>query len=224
MVKIKCFIDSREQKRINAGKQYFSKYNPYVVEMVYGDYAFTDNDIRVVFEYKTIDDYINSMEDNRVFNQALNQSNVFDYHFVIVVGSEADYEKAISKHGYHSGHYIGENQINGSIASLVEFTSILFPKTEKSAFDLMERIALKCLRDEPIIHRYPKSKGSPAYRFLVNNVGGIGSKTAKNICDDLGLWSVGDVLVLSVEDLSSVKGIGKVKARNIFGQIMIKYS
>ena len=56
MVKIKCFIDSREQKRINAGKQYFSKYDPYVVEMVYGDYAFTDNDIRVVFEYKTIDD------------------------------------------------------------------------------------------------------------------------------------------------------------------------
>ena len=221
---MRVFIDSREQDRVNAGKEYFGKYNPYIVEMVYGDYAFTDNNIRVVFEYKTIDDFINSMEDNRVFNQALNQSNVFDYHFVIIVGDDNDYEQAISKHGYHSGHYIGDNQVNGAIASLVEFTSVLFRKNEKSAFDLMERIAEKCLRDKPIVHRYPKSRGSPAYRFLINNVSGIGDKTAESICDELELYCIGDVLELSVEELSKIKGIGAVKSRNILGQIIKKYS
>ena len=223
---IDCFIDSRESKRLVEAENYFINrgFNVQISELIVGDYVFSFNDVNVVFEYKTIEDFIGSVEDNRVFNQALNQSNQYDYHFVVVVGSDNDYDTAIKKHGFHSNHYISYKHINGSIASLVEFTSILQVKNQLLAFDLMERVAIKCLRDKPIIHRFPKSRGSPAYRFLVNNVNGIADKTAKMICDELDLWCIGDVLELNVDKLSCVKGIGKKKAENILIQIIGRYS
>ena len=223
---IDCFIDSRETKRLAEAEKYFKNhgFNTEVKELIVGDYVFIFNDVKVIFEYKTIEDFIDSIEDNRVFNQALNQSNKYDFHFVVIVGSDNDYETAIIKHTRHTKHYIGLTNINGSIASLVEFTSILQVKSQDLAFDLMERVAIKCLRDKPIIHRFPKSRGSPAYRFLVNNVNGIADKTAKNICEDLDLWSLLDVLELNVNDLIKVRGIGRKKAENILLQIVGMYS
>ena len=219
-------IDSREQGRVEKGKHYYRKYRPRVIdeELPVGDYIFTANNIGVVFEYKTVSDFIGSVGDNRVFNQALNQSDEFMYHFVIVVGSEKDLSKAKDKLYRNTGLSFNNKQLNGAIASLVEFTSVLFAKTEALAFDLMERVALKCIREKPIIHRYPKSKGSPAYRFLANNVNGIGEKTAEKICNDLDLWYVYDVFCLNREMLMSVNGIGRKKAVNILNQILKEYS
>jgi len=218
-------IDSREQSRVTAGKKYYHKYTPRVIdkELPVGDYIFISNNVNVVFEYKTVADFIGSVGDNRVFNQALNQSDMFMYHFVIIVGSEKDLQKAKDKLYRNTGISFNNQQWNGAIASLVEFTSVLFAKNESLAFDLMERIALKCIRDKPVIHRYPKSKGSPAYRFLSNNVNGIGEKTAEKICVDLDLWYIIDVFGLNREMLMSVNGIGRKKAVNILNQILKEY-
>lgn len=213
------YIDNRELKRISAGKKYFEKYNPVIVHLMYGDYVFYDNGISVAFEYKTIADFINSINDNRVFNQALNQSNNFDYHFVIIVGNEKETSEAIREHGRQTGRYMSNRQLNGSIASLVNFTSVLQVKNESLAFDLMERVALKCLDDKPVIKRFPKSRGSPAYRLLVNNIEGIGEKTALRICDVLGLDSVSSVFGLDLDLLCSVEGIGERKACRILEQL-----
>lgn len=221
---MKCFIDNREKDRVKSGLSHFGKFNPIIMELPVGDYVFSNNGITVVFEYKTLSDFIGSTNDYRVFNQALNQTAKYDYHFVIVVGSENDYKKAKDKLYYSTGMQFTNKQFNGAIASLVEFTSILQVKNESLAFDLMERIANKCTRDKPIIHRFPKSKGSPAYRFLANNVNGIANKTAEKICKELDLLTIIDVLELNVDKLTSVKGIGKKKATNILKQIIGEYS
>lgn len=222
---LQVYIDNREQDRVKSGTIYFRKhgYNPIISELLVGDYCFTDNNINVIFEYKTIEDFINSINDNRVFNQALNQSSEFDYHFVIIVGSENDLRKAKNTLYRTTGMSFNNKQLNGAVASLVEFTSVLMVKNESLAFDLMERIALKCVRNKPVIHRFPKSKGTPAYRFLCNNVNGIGDKTAEKICRDLDLWSVYDVLCLNVDILTGVSGIGRKKAVNILSQILGRY-
>ena len=221
---IKCFIDNREKDRVRTGLKYFSKYQPVIFELPVGDYIFNSNNITVVFEYKTIEDFIGSVNDNRVFNQALNQTSEFDYHFVIIVGSEKDLRTAKDKLYRNTKISFNNKEFNGALASLVEFTSVLQVKNESLAFDLMERIALKCVRDKPVVHRYPKSKGSPAYRFLCNNVNGVADKTTRKICEDLDLWFISDVFNLNLDMLVSVNGIGRKKARNILNQILREYN
>ena len=223
---IKCFIDNREKNRVEPAKKYYENagFETAIAELVYGDYVFTDENITVAFEYKTADDFIGSTRDYRVFNQALNQSENFNYHFVIIVGNEKQLRKAKESLYRNTGSSFTDKQWNGSIASLVEFTSILQVKNQSLAFDLMERVAKKCIRDKPVIHRFPKTKGVPAYRFLCNNVNGIAEKTAKRIVEDLGLWSIVDVLRLSKKDLMSVKGVGGKTAENILRQVMGEYS
>lgn len=216
-----CGIDSREKDRGKRALTYFTNagFQSMISELTVGDYGFYDNGINVLFEYKTIADFISSIEDNRVFNQALNQSNTSDYHFVLVVGSDKDFTKAVDNYGYHTKHYIGKETWNGSIASLVNFTSVLTAKNEEWSFDLMKRVAVKCCNTKPVVHRFPKSRGSPAYRLLVNNVNRIGTKTAENICKTLKLETIDDVLSLSVADLVKVDGVADVKAKSILKQV-----
>ena len=224
MIKIRVFIDNREQDRVRAGLKHYRKYNPIITTLSVGDYCFEDNGIGVIFEYKTVADFINSIQDYRVFNQCLNQSYEFEYHFAVIVGSEKDIKEAKDKLYRNTGLSFNNHKWNGAVASLVEFTSVLFPKNESLAFDLMERIASKCTRDKPVIHRYPKGKGSPAYRFLCNNVNGIADKTAEKICNDLDLWCIADVFGLNVEKLMQVNGIGRKKAQSILKQVLGEYS
>ncbi|WP_458454379.1 ERCC4 domain-containing protein [Methanobrevibacter sp.] len=221
MSDLSVYIDNREQNRVDKGKEYYRKhgFDVTVTTLKYGDYCFWDKEtsIGVAFEFKTHDDFINSLTDNRVFNQALNQSNTYDYHFVIIVGE--DKNKAIRKKGYFTGNYLSMESWNGAIASLVEFTSVLFAENDSWAFDLMGRVAEKCTRDRPIIHRYPKSKGSPAFRILTNFVSGVNVKTAERICKVCGLRSVDSLLGVGVDDLKRVDGIGDKRAVGIVSQL-----
>lgn len=71
-IMITCFIDDREQSRVKPAFQFFNElddYTTYIMELPIGDYVFKgDNGITVAFEYKTIEDYLGSLADNRVFN------------------------------------------------------------------------------------------------------------------------------------------------------------
>ncbi len=221
---MKVLIDNREKTRVQQGLNYFSKYEPLVTKLTVGDYIFDNNGILVVFEFKTVEDFINSTITNRVHNQGLRQAEEFDYHFIIIVGNEKEIRKVKDKHYLLTGNHFTNNQWNGQIADLTVFSSVLTARTESLAFDLMERVALKCTNDKPVVPRYPKTRGCPAYRFLLNNVNGIGEVTAERIVEDLGLWFISDVFALNVERLKSVKGVGEKSARNILGQILREYS
>ena len=88
MVKMKVFIDSRETDRIKPAMFHFSLNNDISVEeLETGDYIFEEDGKQVVFEYKTMSDFINSVSEGRVFNQAIDQQNQFDHHFVILLVS-----------------------------------------------------------------------------------------------------------------------------------------
>ena len=222
---MKIFIDDREQKRIKSALKYYVDEgfhvgeDLYVMELPVGDYIFTDNKIQVAFEYKTIEDYIASLNDYRVFNQAINQSNNFDYHFVIIVGTDKEKTEVIKSKKKYTGSYVTNKQYYGGLASLVNFTSILQVPNEKLAFMLMLQVAVKCCDLKPVLKRFQKSRGSPALRLLTNNVAGIGYITAERICKELGLVSVADVLNVSKADLVGVDGVGGVTAVKILKQL-----
>lgn len=217
---ITCWIDDREQKRVKPAYEFFTqnKIKTYVVELNIGDYVFKgDNGISVAFEYKTIEDYLSSLSDNRVFNQALDQSNNFDYHFIIIVGSDKQRQKAFDK--LYTGRYMTLKEFYGSIGSLVNVTSILQVLNQNHAFHCMEATARHCIDMKPVLKRFKKSRGTPALRLLANNVDRVGLKTAELICEELGLVSVNDVLSLDFDDLVSVKGVGVKTADSILRQL-----
>lgn len=228
---MRIFIDDREDNnRISSAVNYYvnEKFgygkNLFVSHMKFGDYGFSENGIYVIFEYKTVDDFIHSLSDYRVFNQALNQSNNYDYHFVIIVGSDDEKDKVLKKNCVFSGNYVDDNQYYGAIASLVNFTSVIQVPTENLSFQVMLQIAKKCCDEKPIIKRYPKSRGSPALRLLVGTINGVGYKKAERICSTLNLRSVEDVFSLNVEKLVKVKGIGKKSAEGLLEQIRGEFS
>ena len=218
-------IDDREQKRGFRAFRYYrdetSEITPESAELVYGDFVFSDDvtGLSVAFEYKTLEDFIASIYDNRVFNQALNQSNSFDYHFVIVVGTDKEKQELIRDKKRYTGEYMSNNQFYGAYASLLNITSLVQVPNERTAFLVMGKIAVKCLSDKPVLKRYSKSRGSPALRLLANNVHRIGEKTAVNICNTLKLESIQDVFNLTTDDLIKVEGIGEKTANNILKQL-----
>ena len=222
-------IDDREQSRGKRAQEYYNTiedYDAVITKLTYGDFVFTNTtkELTVAFEYKTLEDYISSIHDNRVFNQALNQSDNFDYHFVIVVGTDKQKQEIIKDKKQHTGNYMTNKQFYGTYASLVNVTSLIQVPTEKLAFMVMGQVAEKCLNDKPVVKRFRKSRGSPAFRLLNNNVNGIGFKTAELICDELDLVCIEDVFGLSVVDLVEIKGIGEKTAVSILEQLKREFN
>ena len=218
------FIDDREQSRVKPAYNFFKEanepYNVYVQELLIGDYVFKgDNGVTVAFEYKTIEDYLGSLADNRVFNQALDQSNNFDYHFIIIVGTQTELSNLISQKAKYTGRYITLKEYYGSFGSLLNITSIIQVPNQNHAFQCMESTARHCISMKPVLKRFPKSRGTPALRLLANNINGIGYVTAEKICDKWGLESVNDVLGLDFDDLVMVDGVGDKTASSILEQL-----
>lgn len=93
-------IDNREKysRKINALKFFKSKQDYVKIdELQIGDFLFNDT---VVFEYKDLSDFVKSVKNRRVFNQAKDQSLVFDYHFVIIVSTSYECRKYFNKLKY----------------------------------------------------------------------------------------------------------------------------
>lgn len=84
-------IDTREKDRIKSASKYYTKQGleVEVSELEVGDYIFTDGNDSVVFEFKTIADFVSSIQDRRVFNQAISQAEEFNHHFVVIQGDES---------------------------------------------------------------------------------------------------------------------------------------
>lgn len=83
-------VDNREKhSRQENAKEYYTHLGDevHIQELPFGDYIFDD---QVVFEYKTLSDFVKSVQTQRVFNQAIDQSTTYRFHFVIVVSTERE--------------------------------------------------------------------------------------------------------------------------------------
>lgn len=211
-------ISDKEQKRIEPAKQYFKELGctVEVANLQYGDYVF---DNKVAFEYKTIADFIASIQDNRVFNEAINQAENFDYHYVLIQGNEHERTKCLSM----TKQYIPITifQYHGSIASINRYSTVLevYSPFLKEAFYKMYIQAKKDLQNKPIVKKFPKKHKNSAFNWLCYCVYGINSKKAQTICDELNLLTLHDLMKLTKEDLTKIEGIGPKTATNIIGAI-----
>lgn len=212
-------IDTREQDRKYAAFQYYSKKVDHATigELSIGDYIFFENPKdekeRVVFEYKTMKDFIESIKDGRVFNQSIDQNIEFKYHYVIIVGTDTEAEQICDESGFNIDSYYG------TIDRLSTYTNIRQVPNQERAFGVMLNTSKKCLENKTIFKQFPKSFGNPASRYLCYCVDDIGKETATLITEKLKLQNLDDLIRLNEERLIEIKGIGEKTAKKILEAI-----
>lgn len=211
-------IDSREKNRIKSATEYYTQQGltVTVAEEQTGDYIFNN---QVVFEFKTIPDFVSSIQDGRVFNQAITQAENYDYHYVIIQGDGHTRAKALAmSRNYREVTYF---QYLGAIASLNRYTTVIesYSPFINEAYYRMLITAKKCLQNKPIVKKFPRKHRNPAFNFLCYCVYGINSKKAQLIVDKCNLLTLHDLMKLEHKDLTNIDGIGPKTASNIIRSI-----
>lgn len=206
-------IDSREQNRIPLATEYFKKqgYQVTTQELPTGDYLFNN---KIVMEFKTWPDYLASITDGRLWNETQKQMENYDIHFVVIHGTNRDYQKAYAYSGLEDKH------INGSIARLLTYTKIIRGTgTINDTFELMKVTAEKCLDDKTLTRQFGTKSVNKAFDCLSCCVDDIKGERAKNIVNTLNLKTIKDVTNLTYEDLVKVPGIGDALAKKVLEAI-----
>ncbi|MBQ7927733.1 MAG: hypothetical protein IJ287_03170 [Methanobrevibacter sp.] len=213
-------IDTREQDRKYQALNYYQ--NQEEINLAYtgtlptGDYLFYTNKNKsnegVVFEYKTIEDFIGSIIDNRVFNQAVDQNLEFTWHYVILVGTNEEKESALHDE-------FTQKEFNGAIDSLNTITTVVYADTQNEAFYRMLNMSMKCLDGRMMVKRFPKKYPNPAFCYLDYCCYGIGYEKADNIISHLHLQNLDDLLKLTHDKLVEVPGIGDKTATLLLEKI-----
>ena len=211
-------ISDKEQTRIPTAEQYFQELGceTEVCNLEIGDYVF---DNKVAFEYKTIADFITSINDNRVFNEAINQAENYDWHYVVIQGNDSERAKQIAiSRNYRP---INIHQYYGAIASINRYSTVIEVNTPytKEALYRMYIQAKKDLSTKPIVKKYPRKNKNPAMNYLTYCVYGLNHKRAHDITTKLDLHTLEDLLHLDHKKLTSINGIGDKLADRILNTI-----
>lgn len=206
-------IDSREQQRINLAKNYYKKQGctVNVQELTTGDYLFNN---KVVMEFKTWPDYINSITDGRLWNETIKQTENYNIHFLVLHGTNRDYKQACQ----HTS--LEEKHINGSIARLLTYTKIIRGTgTLTDTLELMRVTAEKCLDNKTITRQFDTKTINPAFNYLAYCIDGIKGERAKTIVNTLKIETLNDLLNLDEKQLTTVPGIGPALSQKILEAI-----
>ena len=215
---MKVAISDKEQWRIKEAEKYFQELGleTSVENLQYGDYVF---DGKVAFEYKSMSDFISSIQDKRVFNEAINQAENFDWHYVLIHGTESERAKYIAMTKNYQPITI--YQFHGSIASINRYSTVIECYTPfiREAFYKMYIQAKKDLSTKPIVKKFPRKNKNPCFNWLAYCNYGINAKKATAIIETLELHTLSDLQNLTKEQLLSVDGIGEKNAIRILEAI-----
>lgn len=206
-------IDSREKDRIPIAKKYFEDkgYKVSVEQLPTGDYLFNN---KVVFEFKIWSDFMSSIVDGRLWNETQKQMENYNIHFIVIHGTNRDYQKAYRHNG------LEDKMITGAIARLNTYTKIIHgTRTIQDTFELMRVTAEKCLDDKTLVRQFGTKSINPAFNVLAYCIDDIKGERAKNIVNFLNLKTITDVTKLTHDDLLKVPGIGPVLANRIMEAI-----
>ncbi len=232
---MEILIDTREngeRKHENTRKEravtyYTTKgHTASITQLEYGDYLFKNKDGKTVaYEYKIFTDYMNSLFDGSLFEEASNQNEAYDYSYVIIEGNINDYmQKTWSNwtirqkyHGRYDKFYTKTLSVYlGSLRRLRKFTSPITCNSEQHCFMEMLQQSLKCFDNKNYAGSKRSIRSRSSVEYFLSGCPGVSFKLIENITNTLPLHSLSDLLRLTVEDLTSVPLIGPKKAQNIY--------
>ena len=214
-------IDSREKDRKGRAEIFYSgKGHTAKVEMLdVGDYLFND---QVVFEYKEIGDFMSSITNESLFNEAANQSLKYPYHYVMIVGDMKQYVKANFQYSRMDdyGKYILVNygRYYGALRRLRTFTTPIECSDEKQAFYEMLLQSIKCLdgKSKYYSNVSRQVESQDPVDVLLTSTKNISIKKAEAIRKHHTINNVYDLMSLTVNDFKLVDGIGEKSANSVY--------
>ncbi len=179
-----------------------------------GDYVVSD---RVAVERKSTSDFVQSIIDGRLFEQAAKLSDHFARPVIIVEGRDV-----------YTVRNVHPNAIRGAIASLVLDYGIpvIFTRDERETAAYIRALAR---REQLELNREPRLRGEKRIlslpemqRFIVESLPFVGPKLARQLLRHFG--NVERVFTASERELAQVEGIGPKRAKEIRRVITEDYS
>ena len=221
---MEILIDSREKARKIRAADFFAGkgHSSTIKSLDVGDDVFSD---RVVFEYKEIGDFMSSIVNESVFNEAANQALEYDFHYVIIQGDlrgwlDDNWKYVNTKWHNRYDKYLHTNlgRYFGALRRLRTFTTPIIVIREEQAFDEMLLQAIKCLDGKTKFYTNvtrPIPSQDPV-DILLTSVKGISSKKAEAIRKHHTLNNVYDLMNLTINNFEEVEGIGAKTSNNIY--------
>ena len=217
-------IDSREKARkIRAADFYAGKgHSSTIKSLDVGDYVFSD---RVVFEYKEIGDFMSSVLNESLFNEAMNQALEYDFHYVIVQGNlrtwlDDNWKYVNTKWHNRYDKYLHTNlgRYFGALRRLRTFTTPILVVREEQAFDEMLLQAIKCLDGKTKFYSNVTRPvpSQDAVDVLLTSAKGISTKKAEAIRKTHNLENIYDLMNLTINDFKEVEGLGEITSTNVY--------
>lgn len=227
-------IDTREQgqrgqettRKERAYKYYTHKgYDCQIKSLPTGDYVFNNN---VVFEYKTIDDFMTSTFNGRLFDEVTNQTERYPYSYLIIEGHLAEYNKQAWRNYNLRRRYKNYNRFvksnyatyTGSIRRVQTICPVIYAPNEEKAFQEMLLQSQKCndkKRYGSIVKKEVKSES--AVDAVLCSIKNISNKKAETIKQTHTIQNLNDLMSLTIKDFKQVPGIGEKTAINIYAFI-----
>jgi len=207
-------IDFREQRSgiVEEIGKLSDKFTYEIVSLPTGDYWMGD---KIIIERKTISDFLTSIKDGRIFQQAYRIAQTGKNGLVILEGdksmadSSSFSREAVQGALIHLELFIGIPVIHSlNIHETATLLSSIFRQCQQQ----------KLPRQKHIIHVSPGIRINKKQRqklSLLQNLPGIGSKKGLGLLSHLG--SIVNIINASQTDLTKVKGIGKKLADQIYG-------
>ena len=221
---MEILIDSREKARKIRAADFFAGkgHSSTIKSLDVGDYVFSN---QVVFEYKEIGDFMSSVVNESVFNEAANQSLEYPFHYVVVVGDVRNYLNdnwyyVSNKWGNDYGKYLSSNlgRYYGALRRLRTFTTPIECHSEENAFQEMLLQSVKCLDGKSKFYSNvtrPVPSQDPT-DILLCSAKGVSSKKASAIRKHHTITNIYDLMKLTVNDFKAVDSIGEKTANNIY--------
>ena len=170
---------------------------------------------KVGVELKKIPDFVASIIDGRLLDQARDLKKNFEKAVLIIEGEEDIY----------SVRKVHANAIRGMLSSItLSFgIPILYTKNPKDTAALLAVMA-KREQDTGRDFSYHSSKpasGNSQLEFIISSLPGIGSNTARKLLEHLG--SVQNIINASKKQLQQLEGIGEKTAERITSIVQKQY-
>jgi ERCC4-related helicase len=210
----KIVVDSREKSN-RIIKQLMDKgVDIELKQLTYGDYILSEH---IGVEFKTKKDFVDSLLDGRMFEQASALARNFTKPLFIVQGEE----------DLFSIRNVNSNAILGALASIATSFRIpvIFTKNTEETADLFYSILKKQTKQETRFevnqHAHKPKDGKDLQEYIIGSLPNIGPTVAKALLHHFE--TIQKILNASIEELSQVDMMGAVKAKGIFDVVRKEY-
>lgn len=231
---MKVFVDNREDSgRVDVAVRGFGLEgcDCGVGVLDVGDYLVDD---LVVWEYKTVPDFINSMWDGSLFNEVFNQSERYPFSFLII---EGDFRSFLYKQYYRSGKsrqgryhsvkdYVNSQlkMVDGAIRRLRTVCNVVQCDSQGECLNEIYEQSLKCVNFKGYggVVRPSKDYHINPCKSPLMEIKGVGDKLSDRIIDEFGLKCLNDLSSICYDELLNVKGVNEQIA-NVFWEKVYGY-